>query len=85
MSKVWAKGIWVKKINFSNGGSIIKMSISADTCIEFLQTYKNEKGYVKLDIQGSKEPRLDEKGHEQLNVSVDTWTPSENTETKEEW
>lgn len=69
-----AKG---KKIEFKNGGHIIKIGIKPSELIQ----YQNEKGYVNLVIGGLRSP--DKWGNDHT-VWVDDWKPSQNTEAKEE-
>ena len=59
--KTFINGIFIKEQKFSNGGSILKMSVIADKLIEELSKYKNASGYVNIDICQKREP--DQKGN----------------------
>lgn len=48
-----------------------KLSIKVETAIETLNKYKNEKGYVNLQLLNSKEGKL--------YLTVDTWKPEAKT------
>ena len=74
--KIWINGMFGKKVTFQNGGSLIKLAVKVDEFKHFADTHANN-GYLNIVVQGSKEPRLDEKGNEKLNISLDTWKPKQ--------
>lgn len=74
--KVWAQGAFGTKKMFPNGGSIIQLDLKLTDFIAWANANVNDKGYVKLKISGSREPRLDERGNEKLNIELDTWKPT---------
>ena len=74
--KVWAQAAYGLKRMFPNGGSKIELDLKWEEFKAWAEQNVNEKGYLKLEIQGSREPRMDEKGNEKLNVSLNTWKPS---------
>jgi len=74
--KIWMDGAFFKKKNFSNGGSIHTMySPNVDELCAWLQANKKQDNSISINISGSKEPRMDDKGNEKLNASLDTWEP----------
>ena len=74
--KIWVNGVFFKRKNFSNGGFVTTMwSPNVDELCQWLQANKKTDGTIAINISGSKEPRLDEKGNEKLNASLDTWVP----------
>jgi len=75
--KVWVGGIFFKKHTFSNGGSQIKAwSPNVDELCAWLQANKKADGTIAFNVGGSKVPRMDDKGNEKLNASLDTWEPA---------
>ena len=50
-----------------------RLSIQAEKAIALINTHKNEKGYVNLDLLKSKEGKL--------YMTVNTWKPEVKTET----
>ena len=75
--KVWCNGGDGLKRNFSNGGSKTELDLKWDDFKAWGDQHVNDKGYVKLEIQGSREPRMDDKGNEKLNVSLNDWKPQQ--------
>ena len=74
--KIWVNGVFFKRKNFSNGGFVTTMwSPNVDELCQWLQANKKTDGTIAINISGSKEPRLDEKGNEKLNDSLDSWVP----------
>lgn len=50
-----------------------RLSIQAEKAIELINTYKNDKGYVNLDLLEAKETK-------KLYLTVNTWKPEAKTE-----
>ena len=72
--KIWVQGLFAKRKNFDNGGSIQKNYIpNVDEYCAWLQANKKQDGSLSYNVSGSREPRLDDKGVEKLNASLDTW------------
>jgi len=79
--RVFVNGIWAEKKVFSNGGEIITLNFNIKRFVEFIEEcnkagYISEKGYIRFNIQGRKEPKFNQKGNEELNTYVDTWKPA---------
>jgi hypothetical protein len=70
--------MYPKEVKFSNGGSLIELSIKVDELIESLKSLEHQKGWVNLQIIKRKEPS--EKGATHY-VSVNTWKPTAKGET----
>jgi len=70
--KKWAKGAYAKKIEFRNGGSILKLSLKAADFVTWLEDNVNEKGYVNLVIAELRQPDKFENTHE---VYLDQYRP----------
>ena len=59
--RIYAKGLWVDKFKFDNGGEIVKLSIKVEDFCNFIEEHMNEKGYVNIDIKEKKEQKEDDK------------------------
>lgn len=70
-TNTYAAGTWVRSHTFSDGGELLKLSISVDKFTEFLKEHKKADGYVNLTIQKKKVPD-DKSSH---TVKLDTWVP----------
>ena len=66
-------GVFANKKKFANGGSVTKMAIKKDRLIEWLKNAPEHNGYVKVQVQGSKEPKFDDYGNEKLVVALDSY------------
>ena len=74
--KIFVQGLFAKKKNFNNGGSLHTNYVpNVDEFCAFLQQNKKQDGSISWNVSGSKEPRMDDKGNEKLNASLDTWEP----------
>lgn len=67
--KTLVSGLYAKQGKFG-----IKISVKVDDFITFLNTHKNEKGYVNIDQNNVKEPK---EGKSPFYFTLDTWKPSE--------
>lgn len=56
----------------TNYGPLLKVSFSADKMILFINTHRNERGYVNLTISNRKEVGKYGDTH---SVALDTWKP----------
>ena len=53
----YINGLWIKEITFSEGGSLLKVSLLPDKTLPQLKKLKpNEDGFIKLVIAKSKNP-----------------------------
>jgi len=52
--KKYANGLFAKKIEFQNGGTITKLSIKVDDFVSFLEE-NAENGWVNLDLKTKKD------------------------------
>ncbi len=52
--KKYANGLFAKKIEFQNGGTITKLSIKVDDFVSFLEE-NAENGWVNLDLKVKKD------------------------------
>ena len=75
-SKTFVDSMWLEEKQFTNGGSILKVSMISDKMIEFLQKNKNSKGYVKIVI--AKRRELGKNG-ETHYAYLDIWEPKTQT------
>lgn len=82
--KIFAVGAYGLKRNFSNGGSKTELDLKWEDFKAWAETQVNDRGYVKLEIQGSREPRMDDKGNERLNVSLNNWQPQGQTQAPQQ-
>lgn len=71
--KVYVNAMWFEEKTFDDGGSIIKVNITADDMIKFLKENKNKDGYVKIVV--SKRKQVGEKGQTHY-AYLDTWQPT---------
>lgn len=69
--KVFVSGLWIRKLQFADGGSILKLNVKADRLIAWLNQHANEKGYVNIVVQEKRTP--DEYGTH--SAHLDTWRP----------
>lgn len=67
--KILVKGLYAKQGKFG-----MKISVKVDDLVQFLNTHKNEKGYVNIDQNNVKEPK---EGKSPFYFTLDTWQPSE--------
>lgn len=68
-TKTYFKGS-VKQVSFSNGGSIMKLSLNADQ----VKQLADDKGWVRINIQERRE--VDQYGNTHY-ATLDDWKPSE--------
>ena len=73
-AKIWCDPVSIKTRE-TQYGNILKMGIKVDPMIEFLNKYKNERGFVNLDINERKELGQFGQSH---SVALDTWSPNTN-------
>lgn len=73
-SKVYVPKSSARKIEFKNGGSMLKLGFHAETLIEFLRTNCNDRGYVNLCVTERRQPS--EKGDTHC-IWLDQWKPGE--------
>ena len=52
--KKYANGLFAKKIEFQNGGSMTKLSIKVDDFVSFLEE-NEQNGWVNLDLKTKKD------------------------------
>ena len=72
--KQYINGIWLEEKTFSNGNSILKLSVLPEKFIESFKAAKpNDKGYVKLVISKKLAPGKNGDTH---SMYVDTWEPT---------
>ena len=64
-----------KEVQFRNGGSILKVGLHVESMIAFLQTHRNEQGYVNIGISRRREVGSHGDTH---CVWLDTWKPDMN-------
>ena len=73
--KVFVDGLFTEKKEFSNGGHIIKLSVS-QKFIEFYNKNKSDKGYVNIDLKETRDGKL----YAELNSYQPKSTGSSNQE-----
>ncbi len=74
-AKIWCDPISIKTRE-TQYGNILKVGIKVDAMIEFLNKYKNDRGFVNLYINERKELGQFGQSH---SVALDTWTPNAQT------
>ncbi len=67
--KTLVSGLYAKQGKFG-----LKQSFKVDDFIAFLNTHKNDKGYVNIEQNFVKEPK---EGKSPFYFTLDTWKPSE--------
>lgn len=72
--KIYINGIFVKKVQFQNGGCVINASINVDAFIKELQETKNEKGYCNIVIADRQQP---DKNGNNMYVKVNKYKPKD--------
>ena len=53
--KTFINGLFIREKEFDNGGSIIKVDINVNALCDQLQTLKNEKGFVSIELKKRRE------------------------------
>ena len=76
--KIYINGLWLKKREFADGGSILKVSVLVDKFVADLQKYKKADGFVNFDIKARKEVKESGESHYAI---LDTFTPNQNNST----
>jgi len=77
--KTFINGLFIREKEFDNGGSILKVDINVDTLFDQLQSLKNEKGFVSIDVKKRRE-----KGSNGLShfAELNTFVPKESHGSK---
>ena len=71
--KIYINGIGIKKIEFKNGGHLLKLNINFEKFGEAMRPHVNEKGYVNVVISPRKTPGKNGETH---TMFVDLWKPN---------
>lgn len=74
--RIWLKCI-AKQKQFSNGGSVINVSIKREDLAEFVRQHTNERGYINLVIGERREVGQYGDTH---SVWLDTYEPKRNAD-----
>ena len=80
--KIYINDVFLNEVVFSDGGSIIKVSISADKIESFANQLKANasNGYVNLKIAKNRQPVISKKNGRIIathSLSVDNWKPKQ--------
>jgi hypothetical protein len=62
-----------KEVTFQDGGSIIRLSFSANELIEFVKNHTNQDGWISFNVSKRREPSERGATH---SISLDTWKPT---------
>jgi|TARA_R110000824_G_scaffold88190_3_gene216960 hypothetical protein len=77
-NKIYVPKTSAKKVEFSNGGSLLRLGFHAETLIAWLQEqaetgeHVNARGYLSLVVSERRQPSEYGDTH---SVSLDTWKP----------
>lgn len=72
--KIYVPKSSAKKVEFRDGGSIMKVNMHAETVAQFMKENHNERGYITFVISERRTP--DQYGNTH-SVALDTWKPKE--------
>lgn len=70
----WPKS-GAKKIEFSNGGSMLKLNFHVETALAWLKTHANDRGYITINVSERRTPG--ERGDTHC-MWLDKWKPDFN-------
>jgi poly(A) polymerase Pap1 len=80
-TKTYVDAIFIKERKIGEDGKKLAISIQCKDFFEFAKKYKNEGGWLNIDVLERKTPS--EKGHTHY-AQLDTWKPKEQGEAKSE-